>query len=191
MSVLYDHEHERKAHTTSRLQRHQQTRNKDCRFATESPWTLWHTGGSWQGHPRYTGARQGTPWVARRNLYEDDHSQTTTRHRPVSRQTCFQGNKCRHALGNLHGSGAGSRNRRSTECCETPLTSRSGDVPNHQEDRTEKRNQSPKRRSTTRPSTSDNVVDVTDVRQEPVSPDVSDAQKELEKETQQVGPPVP
>ena len=27
------------------------------RFVTESSWTLWHPGGSRQGHPRYTGAR--------------------------------------------------------------------------------------------------------------------------------------
>ena len=33
---------------------------------------------------------QGRPWVARNNLHEDDHRQTTTRHRPVSRQTSVQ-----------------------------------------------------------------------------------------------------
>ena len=90
MSAMYDHEHERKAHTISRLQQHQQTHNKGWGFATESPRTLWHTGGSRQRHPRYTSARQGRPGVARRNLHEDDHRQTTARHRPVSRQTCFQ-----------------------------------------------------------------------------------------------------
>ena len=68
------------------------THNKGWRFATESPWTLWHTGGSRQGHPRYTGAQTGKavggPQQPPRRL-----RQTTTRHRQVSRQTCFQRNQ--------------------------------------------------------------------------------------------------
>ena len=48
------------------------TPRKGWRFATESPWTLWHTGGSRQGHP------------------QDDQRHTTTRHRQASRQMCFQ-----------------------------------------------------------------------------------------------------
>ena len=59
MSVMYDHEYERKARTTSRLQQHKQTHNKGWRVATESPFTLWHTSGSREGHPRYTSARTG------------------------------------------------------------------------------------------------------------------------------------
>ena len=40
------------------------------RFATQSPWTLWHTGGSRQGHPRHTSASDGgRPWVARDTLH--------------------------------------------------------------------------------------------------------------------------
>ena len=42
------------------------THDEGWRFAAESPWTLWHTGGSRQGHPRNTGAREGRPWVALR-----------------------------------------------------------------------------------------------------------------------------
>ena len=61
---------ERKDHTTSRLQQHQQPHQEGWRFATESPWTQWHTGGSRQGHPRYTSARQGRPWVAHNEFHE-------------------------------------------------------------------------------------------------------------------------
>ena len=34
--------------------------------------------------------KQARPWVARRNLHEDDQRRTTTRHRQASRETCFQ-----------------------------------------------------------------------------------------------------
>ena len=54
--------------------------NKGWRFATESPWTLWHTGGCPTGK-----AVSGPKWPPR-----DDHRQATTRHRQASRQTCFQ-----------------------------------------------------------------------------------------------------
>ena len=91
MSVMY--EHERKAHTTPRLQQH-----------------TTRVGALPQSHPGLC----GTPLVPVRtptvhgcpnsegrgwpdvNHHEDDHRQTTTRHQPVSRQV-LSGNKCRHA----------------------------------------------------------------------------------------------
>ena len=72
---------ERKAHTTSRFQQH--THNKVWRFATESPWTLWHTVGSRQGHPRYTGAQTGKARGWPDYLHEDEQRQTT-RHNVLS-----------------------------------------------------------------------------------------------------------
>ena len=65
MSVMY--EHERKARTTSRLQ-HIMVRL----FATESPWTLWHTGGSRQDTHGTPVPKQGRPWVARQAPRHDD-----------------------------------------------------------------------------------------------------------------------
>ena len=65
------------------------TRRKGWRFATESPWTLWHNGGSRDTHGTLV-PKQGRPWVARRNLHEDDQRQKTTRQRQASRQSCFQ-----------------------------------------------------------------------------------------------------
>ena len=57
------------------------THNKGWRFVTESPWTLWHTGGSRQGHPRYTSASTrkavGGPTQAPRH----DRRPTTARQR--------------------------------------------------------------------------------------------------------------
>ena len=120
-------EHERKARTTSRLQH---THNKGWRFATESPWTLWHTGGSRQGHPRYTGAQTGKAvggpqQPPRRRLQTNDHKTQTS-----VKTNVLSGNKCRPTLVILHGSGADSRNQRSMET-QTPRMSRSGDVPDH------------------------------------------------------------
>ena len=83
----------------------------------------------------------GRPWVARHKLHATTTRRlTTTRQRQV-KTNVLSGNKCRPTLVNLHGSGVGSRNRRFTES----RTSRNGDVPDHQEDRTEKQNQSPRR----------------------------------------------
>ena len=81
--------------------------------------------------------------------------------------------------------------RSGTNAMSTLSTSRSGDVPNHQEDRAEERNHAPRRRSTRRTEYiqipqnqyTDKVVKVTVVIQEQVSPDSNDAQTELEKKT--------
>ena len=40
----------------TRRQETHQPHAQGWRSATEPPWTLWHTGGSLQGHPRYTSA---------------------------------------------------------------------------------------------------------------------------------------
>ena len=117
------------------------TTHKGWRFATESHWTLWHTSGSRQGHPRYTGARTG----------KHDRQGLET--------NVLSENPGVDTLGNFHGSGVGSRNRGSTENCRTPWTKTSltepkwRRVPDHQEDLAEKRNNSPRRRSTRRRST--------------------------------------
>ena len=100
MSVMY--EHERKARTTSRLQ----PTHKGWRFATESPWTLWHSGGPRQGHPLNTGAQTGKAVGGPTTSHD---TRRTTRHRPVSRENVLSGNKYRQTLVNLHGSGAARR----------------------------------------------------------------------------------
>ena len=87
MSAEHDHETERTEHTMSRLQ---PTHNKGWPFAAESPWTLWHTGGSRQGHPRYTGARKGRPWVARNSFHDTTTDKRQHDKDKVLRQTCFQ-----------------------------------------------------------------------------------------------------
>ena len=69
------------------------TTHKGWRFATESHWTLWHTSGSRQGHPRYTGARTG----------KHDRQGLET--------NVLSENPGVDTLGNFHGSGVGSRNR--------------------------------------------------------------------------------
>ena len=56
-----EHHHRGQAHKHARKRRQDDRRrtnrtHKIWRSATESPWTLWHTGGSRQGHPRYTSA---------------------------------------------------------------------------------------------------------------------------------------
>ena len=105
--------HERERRPRTRVHRTQDVTtptntHKGWRFATDSPWTLWHTGGSRQGHPRYTRAskEEGCGWP--------DASSTrrpTTNDNPtdkVSRQTCVQQPGV-DTLGNLHGSGAARR----------------------------------------------------------------------------------
>ena len=59
MSVKHDHERER--HDSNNTNDHTK---KGWRYATESSWTLWHTGGSRQGHPRYTSVttEEGCGW---------------------------------------------------------------------------------------------------------------------------------
>ena len=97
MSVKHDHEHERKEHMMSRLQHQQPQRRVD---APESSWTLWHISGSWQGHPRNTGARQGRPWVAHNKLHT-----TTTDKRQQDTDKLWDkrafSNRCNHTLGFL------------------------------------------------------------------------------------------
>ena len=133
-------EHERTEHKMSRLQQH--THTKGWRFASESPWAQWHTGGSWQGHPRHTGARTG-------KAVGGPTSSTTRRQTNDNlTKTCVKTNVLPakpgvDTLGNLHGSGAARRSqgKRAVErnTMSTLSTSRSGDVPDHHEDRAEKR----------------------------------------------------
>ena len=73
------------------------TQRKGWRFATESPWTLWHTGG-WQGHPRYTGARTGKAVGGPTQPPRDDQRQHD---RQGLETNVLSGNKCRLTLGNL------------------------------------------------------------------------------------------
>ena len=49
------------------------TTTKGWRFVTESSWTLWHIGGSRQGHPRYTSAstKEGRGWPDKRPTRHD------------------------------------------------------------------------------------------------------------------------
>ena len=74
MSVKNEHEHD--DHITSRLQPPQQ---KGWRTVAESSWTLWHSRGSREGHPRYTRARtrQGCGWPD--NKSPRDTTKTKTR----------------------------------------------------------------------------------------------------------------
>ena len=80
-------------HMISRLQVHQQphTTRADVLPHTESPWTLWHTGGTRQRHPRHTSAQTGKALggpqqLPRRRPQTNDNQQ-------VSRLTCFQRNQ--------------------------------------------------------------------------------------------------
>ena len=81
---MYDQEHERKAHTTLRLQQHT---TMGWFFATESPWTHWHTGGSRQDTYGTPVPEEGRPWVARQAPHRDDPPHDKDK---VLRQTCFQ-----------------------------------------------------------------------------------------------------
>ena len=56
------------------------------------PWASRHVGGSRQGHPRYTDARKGRPWVAHNTI----HSATNVHNQKID-TTVFN---------NIHGSGA-------------------------------------------------------------------------------------
>ena len=84
MSAEHDHEHECNEHMMSRLQAHQQPHTKKgWRFATESPWTLWHIGGS------------------RRSLHrEDDHKRPQDTDKSQDKPA-FSETRCWHTLGNL------------------------------------------------------------------------------------------
>ena len=92
------------SHTTSSQTRSQaETRRQEThqahaqgwRSATESPWTLWHTGGSRQGHSRYTSAStegdRGWPETRSARHHHNDETKVIT-----------------PRLGYQHGSGAGS-----------------------------------------------------------------------------------
>ena len=72
MSVKHDHEHERKEHMMSRRQQHQQPHKEGLALWHRVTWSLWHTGGSRQGHPRYTSAS------STRRLPTDDHKTETS-----------------------------------------------------------------------------------------------------------------
>ena len=117
-------------------------------FASGSSWTLGHTGGSRQD-------THGTPVplrrkaVARRNLHEDDNRRQDTGKLQDNRLATI---RCWHALVILHGSGAGSRNRRSTESCQTVSTRSKWRRPGSS--RRSPWMRSTRRRSTTRPITS-------------------------------------
>ena len=54
--------------TTRQRQDHNPTTTKGLRFALRPLWTSRHIGGSQQGHPRYTDAREGRPWVAHNTI---------------------------------------------------------------------------------------------------------------------------
>ena len=59
-------------------------------FASRSSWTLRHTGGSRQDtHGTPVPEKEVRGWPTR-----DDFRQTTRRHRPASRQTCCQRDRC-------------------------------------------------------------------------------------------------
>ena len=60
MSVKHDHYY---GHDDTDKSTLQPTQKKGWRFATESSWTLWHTGGTRQGHP-YTSVstEEGRGW---------------------------------------------------------------------------------------------------------------------------------
>ena len=131
-------ERERKAHTMSRLQAHQQTHNKGWRFATESPWTLWHTGGFRQGHPRYTSApaEEGCGWPDTSSTRRPTTNDNTTD--KVLRQTCFQRNQVLTHLETYMVAEPVRETRDLRRIVKLRQQGRSGEVPN-QEDRAEKR----------------------------------------------------
>ena len=83
-------ERERNEHMMSRLQAHQQPHQEGGGALPQSHRGLWDTSGPGKDTHGTPVPEKGRPWVAHNNLHEDDHRQTTTRHRPVSRQTCFQ-----------------------------------------------------------------------------------------------------
>ena len=66
------HKRHRQNHTPT-------TTKKGWRFALMPPWASRHIGGSWQGHPRYTDAREGWPWVAHNTIQSatNVHNQET------------------------------------------------------------------------------------------------------------------
>ena len=153
MSVTHDHEHERTERKTSRLQ------------PTHTP----RVGSSPQSHPGLCGTPvvpARTPTVHRcpnregRGWPDKVHDKTTdTRQRQVSRQTCFQppGDDT-HLETYMVVEPVRETGDLRRDVVKLREQSRSGDFPNHQEDRSEKRNRSPRRRSprkrsTTRPST--------------------------------------
>ena len=157
-------ERERKKHTVSRLQAPQQPHQETAGALPQGHPGLCGTPTVYRGCPRkdtrgYTGAQTGKavggPTQPPRRPTNDKRPQDTDKRQD---KRAFS-HKYRHALGNLHGSGAGSRNRRSTKSRTRRQQNRSGDVPVPQGDRAEKRNQStrrrsPRRRSTRRPSAS-------------------------------------
>ena len=57
--------------TTTPTRAHSNQHNKGWRFAAESSWTLWRSGGSPQGHPRYTSAskEEGRGWPEVNSTY--------------------------------------------------------------------------------------------------------------------------
>ena len=161
-------ERERKEHMMSRLQpqhSHQEG------LALWTPWTLWHTGGSRQGHPRYTGARQGRPWMARRNLHETTNDK---RHQDTDkpRDTRAFSNKCRHTLGISHRSGAARQSHGKRAVNEY-------DVDSVTESKWRCPGSSRRSRTETEPITPEKINHKTGN----CHSESNDAQKELEKET--------
>ena len=82
----------------------ERTERKTSRLQSTTTTTPRRVGSLPQGHPGLWGTpvgpgrtptvhlclNGGRPWVARRNLHEDDQRQQTTGHRQASRQTCLQ-----------------------------------------------------------------------------------------------------
>ena len=129
MSVMYDHEHERKAHTTSRLQQH-----------TTS------FGALPQSHPGLCGTPvgpgkdthgtpvpdQGRPWVAHNQLHDTTTDYTTDK---VLRQTCFQRNQVlRHLDTYMVAEPVAETGDLRRDVVKLREQGRSGDVPDHQVD---------------------------------------------------------
>ena len=118
---------ERTERKTSRLQAQQQPHQEGLALCLRV--TLDSGAHRWvqAGHPRYTGAstEEGRGWndVTSTKTTNDNRRQDTDKRqdkRACNDQVLRNLNRHTVELGFLHGSGAGSRNRRSTESCGTP-----------------------------------------------------------------------
>ena len=78
--------------TTRHGQDHTPTTTKGWRFAWMPSWASRHIGGSRQGHPRYTDARKGRPWV--QHDPQCDKTCTTKRQASLSLTTYMVAEPC-------------------------------------------------------------------------------------------------
>ena len=69
---------------------------KGRRFALMPPWASGHIGGSRQGHPRYTDARKGRPWVAHNTI----HSAANVHNQQIKRDG-RRGQQCSHCVAHV------------------------------------------------------------------------------------------